>query len=58
MKKCLFSSILLLILASGAYAEDTPVQTATVGGGLQNPWRPPYKTAVVLVHSETAFNNH
>ena len=50
MKKLVFT-IVLLVLAGGAWADETPAKTATVGGGAANPWRSPYKTAVVIEHA-------
>jgi hypothetical protein len=46
MKYCLFA-ILALLLASPAFAEDAPAKTTTVGGGIPNPWRNPYKTCIL-----------
>lgn len=46
MKLFIFTTCLLL-LASAAWAEDASPKSATVGGGVTNPWRSPYRTALV-----------
>ena len=50
-----FAAILLLTGAGTLMADESPTpapapvpttpRTTTVGGGVANPWRPPYKTA-------------
>ena len=47
MKKWLLSALLLLLLAGGTWADTTPAKTPTIGGGVPNPWRSPYRIALV-----------
>jgi hypothetical protein len=47
MKKWLLAIVTLLVLSAGAWADDTPTKTTTVGGGVPNPWRGPFRTAVM-----------
>lgn len=53
MKKCVLALVTLMLLSTGAWAEEAPPAPApakptTVGGGIPNPWRNPYRTAAVL----------
>jgi hypothetical protein len=48
MKKCLLAVITLLVLSAGVIADDTPAKSSTVGGGIPNPWRNPWRTAVMV----------
>jgi hypothetical protein len=54
MKKCLLAVVTLLVLSMGAWAEEAPApvpappdKPTTVGGGIPNPWRNPWRTAVM-----------
>jgi hypothetical protein len=48
MKKSLLAVFTLLVLSAGAFADDTPAKNSTVGGGIPNPWRNPWRTAVMV----------
>ena len=48
-----FAAALLLLIALPAFADDATSKTTTVGGGVTNPWRPPYRTALTLPHDHT-----
>ena len=52
----IFAATVLLATAGISFADETPAapaptapvpQSASVGGGIKNPWRPPYRTALV-----------
>jgi hypothetical protein len=47
---------LLLVFASAAFAEEAAPKTSTVGGGVANPWRPPYRTALTLPADHTPLH--
>jgi len=47
MKYCL-AAILFLALVPAAFADDAAPKSTTVGGGVNNPWRDPFRTAATL----------
>jgi len=47
MNKWLLSAVLLLLISGGAWADAAPAKTPTIGGGVPNPWRSPYRIALV-----------
>jgi len=48
MKKWMLSTALLLLIAGGAWADSAPQpKTPTIGGGVPNPWRSPYRITLV-----------
>lgn len=50
--------LVLLAFTGGAWAEDAPSapakSTTTVGGGVNNPWRSPYRIALTVAHPADA----
>ncbi len=53
MKKGLLALVTLMVLSTGAWAAEASTQSpapekpTTVGGGIPNPWRSPWRTAVM-----------
>ena len=47
MKKWMLSTVICLLFAGGAWADTTPAKTPTIGGGVPNPWRSPYRICLV-----------
>jgi hypothetical protein len=47
MKKWMLAAVVLVSLAGGAGADTAPGKGATVGGGIPNPWRNPFRTAML-----------
>lgn len=55
MKHSLIAAI-LLVLASSAFADDAAPKSTTIGGGVNNPWRSPYRTALALPPDHTLLH--
>jgi hypothetical protein len=46
----------LLLLASGAVADDAAPKSTTVGGGVANPWRSPYRITFTITTDHTLLH--